>query len=357
VTEIWSSGPGEQWSPLKPAAYPAEAALHDLVQKAPQMLPLAGSPRLAVLGREVRLGTGSADLLAVESTGRLVVIEVKLAENAESRRAVVAQVLSYAGYLQGLDPEQLESRILGRHLEAGGSVLAAAQAAGHQDAVDPEDFREGLARSLADGSFRLVIVLDSAPDELVQVVGYLQSITDKIDIDLVTVAVYDVAGSQVLVPQRIEPGRRLRELSDAQVTARQAGDLHDGSAEFRADIADLPPARRDVLARLADWAETMERDGLVRLVSYRGKSGITTLLPYLLGDDAGLVSIVSGKGSAYMTFFRSVFERRAPQSMAAVEAALGTELKQGNSTREFAQPLLDALALAHQEAVGNHHAD
>jgi hypothetical protein len=358
VTEIWSSGPGGQWSPLKPAAYPAEAALHDLVQKAPQMLPLAGSPRLAVLGREVRLGTGSADLLAVESTGRLVVIEVKLAENAESRRAVVAQVLSYAGYLQGLDPEQLESQILGRHLEAGGSVLAAVQAAGHQDAVDPEDFRDGLARSLADGSFRLVIVLDSAPDELVQVVGYLQSITDKIDIDLITVAVYDVAGSQVLVPQRIEPGRRLRELSDAQVTARQVGGAsHDGSAEFRADIAGLPPARRDVLARLADWAETIERDHLVRLITYRGKSGITTLLPYVIGDDAGLVSIVSGKGSAYMTFFRSVFERRAPKSISAVETALGTELKQGNSTREFAQPLLDALTLAHREAVSNHHAD
>jgi len=236
-------------------------------------------------------------------------------------------------------------------------VLAAVQAAGHQDAVDPEDFRKGLASSLADGSFRLVIVLDSAPDELVQVVGYLQSITDKIDIDLVAVAVYDVAGSQVLVPQRIEPGRRLRELSDAQVTARQAGGIHNGSAEFRADIAELPLARRDVLARLADWAEAMERDGLVRLITYQGKSGITTLLPYLIGDDAGLVSIVSGKGSAYMTFFRSVFERRAPKSISAVEAALGTELKQGNSTREFAQPLLDALTLAHREAAGNHHAD
>ena len=236
-------------------------------------------------------------------------------------------------------------------------MLAAVQAAGHQDAVDPEDFRKGLARSLADGSFRLVIVLDSAPDELVQVVGYLQSITDKIDIDLVAVAVYDVAGSQVLVPQRIEPGRRLRELSDAQVTARQAGGIHNGSAEFRADIAALPPARRDVLARLADWAEAMERDGLVRLITYQGKSGITTLLPYLIGDDAGLVSIVSGKGSAYMTFFRSVFERCAPKSISAVEVALGTELKQGNSTREFAQPLLDALTLAHREAAGNHHAD
>ena len=137
-------------------------------------------------------------------------------------------------------------------------MLAAEQAAGHDDVVDPEDFREGLARSLADGSFRLVIVLDSAPDELVRVAGYLQSVTDKIDIDLVTVAVYDVAGSQVLVPQRMEPGRRMRELSDTQVTARQAGGLHPGSAEFRAVIAELPTARRDVLARLAPLTYTDE---------------------------------------------------------------------------------------------------
>jgi hypothetical protein len=32
------------------------------------------------------------------------------------------------------------------------------------------------------------------------------------------VAVYDVGESQALVPQRVEPGRRMRELSDAQVT-------------------------------------------------------------------------------------------------------------------------------------------
>jgi hypothetical protein len=89
----------------------------------------------------------------------------------------------------------------------------------------------------------------------------------------------------------------------------------------------------------------------------RGKSGITTLLPCLPGDDAGLISIVSGKGSAYMTFFRSVFERRAPKSIPAVEAALGTELKQGNSTHQFAQSLMDALTLAHREAVDNHHVD
>jgi hypothetical protein len=307
------------------------------------MLPLAGSPQLTVLGREVRLGSGCADLIAVESTGRLVIIAVKLAGNAESRRAVVAQVLSYAGYLQGLDPEQLESQVFGR------SVLAAVQAGDQQHVVDAEDFRESLARSLAEGSFRLVIVLDSAPD-----VGYLQSITDKIDIDLVTVSAYTVANSQVLVPQRIDPGRRSRELSDAQVTARQAGTLYKGSEEFRAVIADLPQARHEVLVRLADWADTLERAGLVKLATYRGKDSITTLLPRLAADNAGLVTIYCDHGSASLAFFRSVFERRAPRSLSAVEAALGARVKQGNATHEFTDTLLTALTRAYEEAVGRH---
>ena len=123
MSAIWGTDPSGRWSPLVPTAYLAEAELHNLVRDAPQMLPLAGTPQLTVLGREVRLGSGYADLLAVESTGRLVVIEVKLSANAESRRAVVAQVLSYAGYLQGLDLAQLESQILREHLGSAGSVL------------------------------------------------------------------------------------------------------------------------------------------------------------------------------------------------------------------------------------------
>jgi hypothetical protein len=161
VNAIWGSDSNGGWRPLTLVPYPAEAVLHTLVQKAPAMLPLAGAPRLTMLGREVRLGAGAADLLAVESSGRLVIIEVKLADNAESRRAVVAQVLSYAGYLQGLDLDQLESEVLARQPGAAASVLAAVEADDQQHAVDPAAFREGLARSLAEGSFRLVIVLDS----------------------------------------------------------------------------------------------------------------------------------------------------------------------------------------------------
>jgi hypothetical protein len=353
VTAIWGTDPNGHWLPLAPTAYLAEAELHYLVGKAPQMLPLAGTPQLTVLGREVRLGSGYADLLAVESTGRLVVIEVKLSTNAESRRAVVAQALSYAGYLQGLDLAQLESQILREDLGAVGSVLGAVQADERQEVVDPEAFHDGISRSLADGGFRLVIVLDSAPDELIQVVGYLQMVTDKIDIDLVTVTAYEVKGSRVLVPQRIEPARRTREMSDAAVNARQSGTQTDGSRDFRSAIDQAPPEFRDDLARLTDWAESLEAEGLARLATRSGISRISSLKPLLHSEGVALVTITCDVKSAYMQFFRSVFERRAAEAISAVEAALGTKITQGNSTRTFTEELLTALTDAYRQAHAN----
>jgi hypothetical protein len=97
-----------------------------------------------------------------------------------------------------------------------------------------------------------------------------------------------------------------------------------------------------VLGQLADWADTLEADRLVRLGTYRGKNGMTTLLPRLAGDDAGMVSIYCDNGSAYLQFWRSVFERRAPRSIAAVEAVAQTEIRQGNTTRDITGPLLEA---------------
>ena len=101
MTAIWRND-GSGWRLLAPVGFDAEATLHSLIEEAPQLLPLAGTPRLSVVGREVWLGNGYADLLAVEPSGRLAIIEIKLARSAEARRAVVAQVLAYATYLHGL---------------------------------------------------------------------------------------------------------------------------------------------------------------------------------------------------------------------------------------------------------------
>lgn len=151
----WRSGGTAEdgkWRPLPPQIYPSPAELHDLVEEAPRLLPLAGAPELTVLGREIRLGSGYADLLAVEASGRQVIIEVKLALNAESFRAVVAQVLSYAGYVQDPYPAQLETQILGDYLGRGESVLAAAQADERQSVIDPVSLAAGHSHNVCLGA-------------------------------------------------------------------------------------------------------------------------------------------------------------------------------------------------------------
>jgi hypothetical protein len=54
-----------------------------------------------VVGREVILGSGKADLLAIEPSGQLAVVGIELARNAEARRPVVAQALAYAAFSRG----------------------------------------------------------------------------------------------------------------------------------------------------------------------------------------------------------------------------------------------------------------
>jgi len=353
VTAIWGSDNGDGWRLLAPSRYPAEKVLHDLVEQTPQMLPLAGSPPITVLGREVQLGAGRADLIAVENSGRLVIIEVKLFGNADARRAVVAQILSYAAYLQGLHPTQLESQILAPHLRAQGAetIIAVVEAHDQQPGWDPHAFTDGLARSLADGEFRLVFVLDSVPDELVQVVGYLQLVSSRIEVDLITVSAYEVNGSRILVPQRIEPARRSPELTEAEAIARQVNALLPGSDEFRTVVAETATGDQNLLNRLADWADDLDRQGLVRLSTFRGKAEITTLLPRLAGENVGLVTIYCDKGRAYLQFWRGVFERRAPHSLTRLEA-LGYEVRRGNTTRHVTDELFDVLTEAYQEATG-----
>ncbi len=94
MSGIWVKNK-DGWKTAASQKFGLEKELHALAEENIHMLPLAGSPNLVVIGNEVSLGSGWADLLAVEMSGRPVIIEVKLARNAEAKRAIVAQALSY----------------------------------------------------------------------------------------------------------------------------------------------------------------------------------------------------------------------------------------------------------------------
>jgi hypothetical protein len=328
--------------------------LHELVASAPQLLPLAGNPQLSVVGREVQLGTGYADIVAVESTGRLAIIEVKLARNAEARRAIVSQVLAYAASLHGLSVDELETRVLVKHLSDRGylSLLDAARAADQQNSVDETAFSQNLSQFLAEGRFRLVFVLDDAPQELVRLVGYLAAITNNILIDLITVSSFDVNGTQVLMPQRVDAEPSPSAPRTAPGSTVSAGRLTDGAADFEATIAEAVDPDQADLQRYARWARQLEAEGLVRLQTYSGVAQRVTLLPRLRAEGVGMVTIWNDRGSAYLQLWRSVIERHAPHLIAQIEAILApVELRQGNSVRGASDELLALLTAAYRAAT------
>ena len=351
MTAIWRKA-GTAWSVLSPAGFADEAALHGLAEEAPELLPLSGSPRLAVVGREVHLGSGYADLLAVESSGRLVVIEVKLAKNAEARRVVVSQVLTYAAYLRGMDQASLEHDILGSYLGGLGftSLADAVKAKDQEGSFDAVAFDAGVKACLADGRFRLVLVLDSAPPELTQLVGYLESVGNLV-IDLVTVAAYQVGDERLLVPQRVEPERIDTSLASTPQSVAK-GIASEGIKQFAEFVEAMTGPVRTENERLLAWAQQLESEGIARLESYRGATGraIATLLPYLLNEQVGLVSIDS---YGNLMPWRSVFERRAPHSLPAVAAAMApVELGAGRAVKKPSDELLAAVTSAYREAAG-----
>ncbi len=269
-----------------------------------------------------------------------------------ARRAVVAQVLAYAAYLHGATATDFEHGILANHLQKRGfTSLAQAVAAEDQEgAFDAASFTDGLTQSLAEGAFRLVIVLDTVPSELVRLVSFLESAVNKLVVDLIAVSAYDVQGSTLLVPQRVEGEPEKSSPTPRAAASNSArGKLVDGAEDFVASIEQAPEQHRAALRQLVAWAMALEQQGLAHLSTYHGVSGRLTLLPRLLVGNVGLVTIYNDNG-AYLQFWRTVFEKRAPGSIERVERMLGKSIGQGNTTGVITDELLRTLTEAYQQA-------
>jgi hypothetical protein len=353
MTGIWTND-SERWKLVQPEGFPDEATLHRLIAETPNMLPLAGSPDLVVLASEAQLGTGYADLLAVETTGRPVIVEVKLASNAEARRAVVAQLLAYAARLHGMTVLQLEEGPLHRSLHEAGhaTILDAVASQDQEGAVNAEVFNAALEAHLLEGRFRLVLVLDDAPEELVTLVAYLEHVTADLQIDVVTVSSFAVNGTQVVLPQRVTPERHAVVVEQTRAKRPSTGTLYGGDDEFETSIAGAGAKEQIALRRLLSWARQLAARENARLFTYRGSGGRVTLLPYLLDEKAGFVTIWNDRNTAYVSLWRSVFERKAPGSIEVIEELVKPgRLGQGTSTMAFGDELLEALAEAYRIAA------
>lgn len=347
---IWRRGE-DDWHPLLPSGFPSEEALHDLVEEAPHLLPLSGDPTLTVLGREVMIGPGYADLLAVDTDGRITIIEIKLRKNNEARRAVIAQILTYAAYLRGTTVNSLEGSI-GAYLRKidAVSIADAAQRADQSGQFNTHDFTSALEQSLTTGSFRLVLVLDETPSELVQLVGYLEGISTGVSLDLITVSSYVVGDEQILVPQRVDPDYTPPAQSvSTNHTSQSVKREVDGSDAFEQAIERAPAERQATLHKLLGWARELEAAQLATLRTVFGQ-GREILLVWVRGEKSGLVTIWHDNGVS-MSLWRSAFVRFAWDRIERIEELIGGPIKQGGTVTDPSDELCAEIAAAYGDAT------
>jgi hypothetical protein len=355
-TRLWHQSK-EGWGLLPPTGYPDEQTLHNLIESTPGILPLSGQPRLTIIGKEVNLAGNKADLIAIDEHGGIVVIEVKLKTNPEARRAVIAQVLTYAAALNAMSVVDLENRCSGYLATKGfGSILAAMEDAlqgGHQS--DQATLSTQMAESLKSGAFRLVIVLDQAPPELITLVGYLDTVANELTLDLITIAAYTVGDEQVIVPQRVEPSKMDHGHNETP-TPKPKPQTHTteyvpGSSTFRASIETATPENRPQLEVLTSWAERLEAEGLAQLMTTIGKSR-WTLRVQLPGTDT-CIALVWNQNGGSLSMYRSVIEKYAPNCLEAIaNASLPVQLESPTSVKLPSPALLDTLTQAYREAAG-----
>ena len=126
----------------------------------------------------------------------------------------------------------------------------------------------------------------------------------------------------------------------------------EGSTRFREAIAGAHAEEQASLVQLADWADALAAERLVRLHSIEGKNGDRfTLVPYLADEDRGIATGWNDSGRAHLTLWRLVIEKRAPGALSRSEQAdMPGEVGQGFAA-DITGELLEALTAAYREAA------
>lgn len=156
--------------------------LQDLLFRHPSLIPVEeiepAFAGLIPLARELRTSSGPLDLLCMNSSGRLTLIETKLWRNPEARRQVIGQIINYATEISHWSYSRLANEISKAAKTADVDPLtSAARLASPEDALDEQfnaRFIDTVSRDLKLGRFLLLIVGDGIHESVEEMCEYLQ---------------------------------------------------------------------------------------------------------------------------------------------------------------------------------------
>lgn len=285
----------EQTSALHPVTLESrqfdESWLQELLFAHPELLQAneidPSFSKLVPLTREFQTTAGPIDILYATPDGLICLVETKLWRNPEAHRTVLAQILDYARHLTSLDYSDFKVKAEAAASRDGHpkDLLKIASARSPKADFDSIAFEEGIRRSLATGSFLLLIVGDRIRPEvamLSEIIGTAPNL--EFTLGLVEIAFYhlektgtwpilavpSVVGRTHEVTRAVVLIRYEQKQPDVEVTAfEESTDDDQSRTDLEGFLASLPKGFDEV------FRAYLERWSAGPYIVYWGKAGFS----------------------------------------------------------------------------------
>ena len=278
----------------------------------------------------------SIDLLVLDRTGRLVVIELKRTQTGDYSEL---QAIRYAAMVSNMTQKQLDEAHRAYLLKRG---------IGYDG--------DGLVEEVYTESPRIMLVSAGFSKELTTSVLWLND--NGLEITCIRLRLYR-SGDEILMdtdqviplPEATEylVQVREREVEGRSQRPSQPWYILGGDA-FRQTINSAPERFQPTLNRMYQWAVSLEKERLAVLDTHLSDRGTATLRAVLPGSGGGLVTLYNSSNGSYIQLWKRVFDRACPKSIAPVEELIGSPLTNGKTHYDLSDDLLMILTEAYREA-------
>jgi len=202
------------------------------------------------------VGSWSLDFLLIDQYGVPTLVEAKLAENPDSRRAVVGQIIEYATnaseYWSG---GRLREKAIDYWRDKGKDIEEIMSKLLSDDKPDTEAFWKLVDKNLTENRIRLIIATDELRPEVRKIIEFLNRETKTIEILGLEIKCFGSESKHVaLVPSIIGQSQVVAE-QKSTASQKRLWD-YDELQEFYEGMDNKLRAKR--LKKVLDWAKSLD---------------------------------------------------------------------------------------------------
>lgn len=214
-------------------------------------------PRFVLLCREAPVAGWALDHLLADQRGVPTLLEAKLMENPESRRAVIGQIMDYAANAYDAWGRGRIREIAAEYWGGRASTVDEALAKTFGREFDVETFWSEVERNLENGRVRLIVAADEVRPEARRVIEYLNERLSQVEVYGLELACFTTDGDSeiVVVPRLVGVTQAARDRKSVSSPSRAKTNWTPDL--IRESIDPTTSAGRQFLD-LMDWA--LQRD-------------------------------------------------------------------------------------------------